>query len=320
MVANLRSRIKPDLPGHFARERGGSLPFTRFRLIGFAFTLALLLATGASLALRGLDLGLDMTGGTLLEVRSDSVIDAGTLRARLLAQGVEGAGVQLADDGHSALLRIPPEAGRAADTATDPVERVLTPDMKIVSEAHVGSKVSAEVFRDGLTASLAAVAAIGIYIWLRFDAKFGVAAFLTTLHDVILILGLFSVTGMSFDLTSIAAMLAIAGYSINDTVIVFDRVREVLGKCRHLSVEAAIDRAITGTLSRTLMTSGTTLAATVSLMIFGGPVLFGFAAAVTFGIVIGTYSSIFVAAPLLIHIPGQLPGRAPETGAPVDQL
>jgi preprotein translocase SecF subunit len=161
------------------------------------------------------------------------------------------------------------------------------------------------------------VGAIGVYIWLRFEAKFGVAAFLTTLHDLVAMVGFYAVTGLSFDLTSVAALLAIAGYSINDTVVIFDRVRELLTKRRDLPAPDVMDRAITSTLRRTLMTSGTTLIASVALMLFGGPVLFGFAAAITFGVTVGTWSSVFVAAPLLLHLPGRMPGRdAPGDRAP----
>jgi preprotein translocase SecF subunit len=121
--------------------------------------------------------------------------------------------------------------------------------------------------------------------------------------------GFFAVTGLTFDLTSVAALLAVAGYSINDTVVIFDRVRELMARQRDAALPPLIDRAVSGTLRRTLMTSGTTLVTTVALMVLGGPVLFGFAAAVTFGIVVGTWSSIFVAAPLLLHLPGPLPAQ-----------
>jgi preprotein translocase subunit SecF len=179
----------------------------------------------------------------------------------------------------------------------------------ILKTDAVGPKVSGELLTYGIGAALAAVIGIAIYVWFRFEARFGWAALITTFHDVFVIAGLFAVTGMTFDLTSIAAILTIAGYSINDTVVVFDRIRDMLKKYKKLSFDAIIDASITATLSRTLMTSFTTLITSLVMMFMGGPVLFGFAAAISFGIIIGTYSSIFVAAPLLIYLPGKLPGQ-----------
>ncbi len=219
--------------------------------------------------------------------------------------------MQLGDGGLAAFVR---SGGANGAETLDRIRAAIGSSAEIRSEEAVGPKVSAELLRQGGLASLAAVAAIAVYVWLRFEAKFGVAAFVTTLHDVIMLVGLYAVTGLSFDMTSIAALLAIAGYSINDTVVVFDRIREALRRDKAAPVGEIIDRAVTETLRRTLMTSGTTLAASVSLMALGGPVLFGFAAAVSFGILIGTYSSIFVAAPLLLHLPGALPGRPGASG------
>jgi preprotein translocase SecF subunit len=290
-----------------------SAPFTfsRWRWVGFGVTLALTLATLAALVVDGLAFGLDFTGGVIVEARSAASFDAGALRAALAAAGVPDAVVQLGDGGGSAFVRAPYLDG------VDSVERIreaLGAGAEIRSAEAVGPKVSGELLRGGAIACLLAVAGIAIYVWLRFEAKFGVAAFLTTLHDVVMIIGLFAVTGMTFDLSTVAAMLAVAGYSINDTVVVFDRIRETLGREPDSPIESVIDRSITETLRRTLMTSVTTLVTTVALMVLGGPVLFGFAAAITFGVLIGTYSSIFVAAPLLIHLPGRLPGRGePDT-------
>ncbi|PJA60805.1 MAG: protein translocase subunit SecF [Rhodobacterales bacterium CG_4_9_14_3_um_filter_71_31] len=276
--------------------------FVRLRRVGFAVSLALLLLTGAAVVSGGLALGLDFTGGVLVEAGRASGWAASDLRAALAAAGVADASVQIAGDGLTALVRAGGDAAtleaiRGALTAADGVIRA--------AEA-VGPRVSAELLRDGALASVSAVAAIAVYVWLRFEARFGLAAFLTTLHDVALMVGFFALSGLTFDLTSVAAMLAVAGYSINDTVIVFDRIRETLARDRAAPLPGVIDRAITETLRRTLMTSGTTLMASVTLMALGGPVLFGFAAAVTVGVALGTLSSIFVAAPLLLHLPGAL--------------
>lgn len=283
------------------------LPFSRWRFAGFAVAGLVLVATFAALALRGLPLGLDFSGGVLVEARAPAPWDAAALRAELAAAGLPEAAVQLAEGGRAALVR----SQQTGAEALRAVRAALGPGAEILREDLVGPRVSAEVLRDGALAAFGAVAAIAVYVWLRFEAKFGAAAFLTTLHDVVAMAGFFAVTGLSFDLTSIAALLAVAGYSINDTVVTFDRVRETLGRLPSATDAQVIDRAVTDTLRRNLTTSGTTLAATGALMIFGGPVLFGMAAAVTFGVALGTLSSIFVAAPLLLHLPGRMPGRAP---------
>lgn len=283
-------------------------PFTRWRRIGFAAVLVLLAAGAGALAARGLNLGLDFTGGVLVEASRQTPFDPGALRAGLTAAGLPDASVQTADGGTTALIR----AQSGGVDALAAAREALGPDASVRSQSAVGPKVSGELLRSGALACLAAVSAISVYIWLRFEARFAIAAFLTTLNDVAMLVGFFAVTGISFDLTSIAALLAIAGYSINDTVVVFDRVRDTVARNPGAPLDGLIDRAITDTLRRTLMTSGTTLVTTVALMIFGGPVLFGFAAAVSFGIVLGTLSSIFVAAPLLLHLPGRL------TPEPVD--
>jgi preprotein translocase subunit SecF len=286
-------------------------PFTRWRYAGFAVTAGLLALTLAAVLARGLVLGLDFTGGVLVEARSPAGFEVGALRAELASNGLTETVVQLSDAGRTVLVRVQSDSPAAVAA----IREALGSGAEIRSEEAVGPKVSGELLRSGLLASFGAVAAIGIYIWLRFEAKFGAAAFLTTLHDVLLMVGLYAVTGLTFDLTSIAALLLVAGYSINDTVIVFDRIRERLARHRAAELPWIIDVSITDTLRRTLITSGTTLATSVSLMIFGGPVLFGFAAAVTFGIAVGTFSSIFVAAPLVLHLPGRLPGRQPEAEA-----
>lgn len=284
------------------------LPFMRWRWIGFALTAALLLASAVELGLNGLNLGLDFTGGVLVQAEADAPFDSGTLRAALAAQGYDGAVVQLSDGDRTALVRARTEAEQTAG-AVAAIREALGPEARVLSADAVGPKVSGELFRDGAIACALALFGIAFYVWLRFESKFGLAAFITTMHDVVLIVGMFAVTGLVFDLTSIAALLAVAGYSINDTVIIYDRIRENLARDKTADISEIIDKSLTETLRRTLMTSGTTLATTVALMIFGGPVLFGFAAAISFGIVIGTFSSIFVAAPLLIHLPGRLPGR-----------
>ncbi|MWD27719.1 protein translocase subunit SecF [Aquicoccus sp. SCR17] len=297
--------VAGPLPDRDARR---VIPFTRWRRAGFATSVALLLLTCLSLALHGLNLGIDFTGGTVVEARLAAPEPLEQLRQRLAGAGFAESVVQTLDDGATVLIRL-----KSSDVgAPAKLQEALGAGTEIRSQAVIGPKVSSGLLRSGVEASLLAVGVIAVYVWLRFEARFGLSALLTTLHDVVMMVGFFSVTGLSFDLTAIAALLLIAGYSINDTVVVFDRLRETLGRQRDMALTEAIDRSVTSTLRRTLMTSGSTLATSVSLMIFGGPVLFPFATAVTFGICAGTLSSIFVAAPMLLHLPGRLPGRDPD--------
>lgn len=302
-----------------------ALPFTAWRFFGFSATLAMLLATVVALWAGGLNLGLDFTGGVAVQASRATPFDVAQLRGALAARGLEGAVVQLGDRGATVYIRaqLLPEApsptaeNSAARRTVDAIRASLGAEARVEKSETVGPKASARLLQSGVVATLLAIGAIAVYVWVRFEAKFGWAALLTTLHDVVVLLGFYAVAGLSFDLSSIAALLAIAGYSINDTVIVFDRIRETLGRFPSLPIDEVIDRSITDTLRRTLATSGTTLMTSLSIMIAGGPVLFGFGAAISFGILAGTFSSIFVAAPLLRYLPGALPGRtAPEAGSP----
>jgi preprotein translocase SecF subunit len=295
-------------------------PFMKWRFWAFGFTSFLFAITLASLGLQGLNLGLDFTGGVLVEASKDTPFDDTALRASLAAAGIEEASVQLADDGVTALIRVGLSEG-VSDAETQALRQtvstvVISQGAEVKSLDAVGPQVSGELFRNGLLASLAAVVLISLYIVFRFEWKFGIAVFITTFHDVILILGFYSILGLTFDLTSIAAILTIAGYSVNDKVVVFDRIREMLRKHKRMPLADLIDAAISATLSRTVVTGATTLIATFAILFFAGPVLFGFASAIIAGVVIGTYSSIFVAAPLLIHVPGKMPGANEEREKP----
>lgn len=290
----------------------------RWRNGAFFVTIALAAVSAISLATQGLNLGLDFTGGVVIEAQSPSRIDSAEVRAALAEAGFADASVQTADQGESVLVRLPPADIAEIEKLRELVESAVGEGAEVVRTDAVGPAVSGELLQKGLMATGLAILMISVYVWLRFEAKFGLAALLTTFHDVFATVGLFSITQMNFDLSIIAAILAVAGYSINDTVVVYDRIRENLTKHKSVTLSVLIDRSITETLRRTTTTAGTTLLTSLAILFFGGPVLFGFGAAITFGIVIGTYSSIFVAAPLLIHLPGKLPGRERDSAAAAD--
>lgn len=291
-----------------------SIPFMKLRMIGVIVTVIVALGSVGSLATMGLNLGLDFTGGVLIEASQETPFDVGAVRDQVAGAGFAESAVTLTDGGNTAVIRVPLDATEGnVQAVSAQITQSLGDGVEILKADAVGPKVSGELFWKGVTASILAVIVIGIYVWFRFESKFGWAALITTFHDALAVVGLFAVTRMTFDLTIVAGVLTVAGYSINDTVVVFDRIRETLRKYKRLPLAEVIDISVTATLSRTLMTSGTTLLAGVAMMVLGGPVLFGFAASIVFGILIGTYSSIFVAAPLLLWLPGRLPGERAAT-------
>lgn len=284
-------------------------PFMKIRWIGFIVTGLIFVATTVSLATQGLNLGLDFTGGVQIEATQATPFDVGRVRDEIAKGGFHESVVTTSNSGKTVIIRLPVETGADEVPAIkDKVTQILGSGVKVEVPAVVGPKVSGELFMSGVLASILAVAAIGAYVWFRFEVKFGTGAFITTFHDVYAVVGLFSITQLTFDLTIVAGVLTVAGYSINDTVVVYDRIREMLKKYKKLPISQVIDISITSTLSRTLITSLATMLAAASMAFLGGPVLFGFAVSIVFGIVIGTYSSIFVAAPMLMHLPGRLPG------------
>ncbi len=297
-----------------------AFPFMKIRFVGLAVTLAIIAITTASLATRGLNMGLDFTGGVLIEAKRAEPFDVQVVRASLEEAGYADNAVNTTDEGRIVIIRLPVSGtGEDVESVQRTVTAALGKGIVIRKTDAVGPKVSGELFRTGVIAALLAVAGIAVYVWFRFESRFGVSALITTFHDVFAVVGLFSITQMTFDLTTVAAVLTVAGYSINDTVVVFDRIREILKKFKKIPLPKIIDISITSTLRRTLLTSMTVLLACGSMMVLGGPVLFGFAAAIGFGVIIGTYSSIFVAAPMLIYLPGRIPGGDRGTAADGDK-
>jgi preprotein translocase subunit SecF len=294
-------------------------PFMRWRKVAFGATLLLTLASLAALSLVGLDLGLDFVGGLLVEARSDAPVDLAALRADLGDLHLGDTALQTFGDEHDVLIRVQEQPGGAAAQAQaiGAIKSVLAPGYEIRRTEFIGPQVSHELLRNGLLAALLSILLIGVYVWFRFEWQFGLSAVITTFHDVLATFGLFSLFHLEFNLTVVAAMLTIAGYSINDTVVVFDRIRENLRKYKSMGLPELIDLSLNQTLSRTLMTSVTTLIAVGALLVFGGPVLRNFSIALAWGVLVGTYSSIFVASALLLHLPSVRPaeGAAPSSQA-----
>jgi preprotein translocase SecF subunit len=302
-----------DKPSKVApkKEEKDPIPFMKMRWIGFLVSAIIIIGTTVSLYTQGLNMGLDFTGGVQVSAAQATPYDVEQVRKEIAKLNFEDLHVNTANGGNSVIIRF--QAGEDAnlDELAARIGQALGPQSTIRERVQIGAAVSGELLNAGILASIAALVAIAIYIWFRFERKFGMAALITTFHDVYAIVGLFSIfkNFLPFDLTIVAGVLTLAGYSINDKVVVFDRIREMLKKYKKIPLPKIIDISITATLSRTLITSLATLMAGGAMLFLGGPVLFGFAVSVCFGIVIGTYSSIFVAAPLLIHLPGRVPGQ-----------
>ena len=286
-------------------------PFMKIRWIGFFVSAVIIVATTISLLTQGLNLGLDFTGGVQVEAaRVDGAsIDPGPVREKVEAAGFEESSVTTTQGGNTVVIRVPRSEERSVEDVARSVTRSLgETEFRVIKTDNVEGRVSDRLLFQGIMASVMAVIGIGAYIWFRFEFKFGTGAFLTTFHDVYGVLGFFSITQMTFDLTIVAGVLTVAGYSVNDTVVVYDRIREMLKKYKKMPISDVIDVSITSTLTRTLLTAPAVIMAVGAMALLGGPVLQGFAISMLFGVVIGTYSSIFVAAPLLIHLPGRVPG------------
>lgn len=301
---------------------GTRLRVYRFRRFGFAVSFALLLLTALALPLQGLNLGIDFLGGILLEVRAEQPVDLARLRADLTPLRLGEIKLQEFGSARDLLIRIQTQPGGAqgAQSAIHQVRTTLGQAFEIRRTEVVGPTVGHEMLIDGIWATVLSLAGIGIYLALRFDWPFAVAALAATAHDVIATVGLFALLGLEFHLTAVAALLTLAGYSINDTVVVFDRIRENLRLSKgRTGLPAIIDDSVDQTLARTLATSVTTLLAVLALVVFAGGTLLNFSLALAFGIAIGTFSSIFVAAallpPLMGRAPIPIPGAEPTTTA-----
>jgi preprotein translocase subunit SecF len=281
-----------------------NINFLSKRMIYFGFSLLLIFVSIAMFVARDLNYGIDFQGGILIEVRVDKAGKLSQMRQQLTNLDLGEVSLQEFGAPTDILIRIQKQAGgeKAQQIAIDRVKRELGSGVKYRRTEFVGPKVSEELFFDGVTAVFLAIIGILLYIWFRFEWQFGVGAIVALCHDVLTTVGIFALTGIEFNLSTVAAILTIAGYSINDTVVVYDRVRENLRKYKTLSFFELLNNSVNETLSRTLMTSVTTLLALLSLYILGGEVIRGFSFAMIWGVLIGTYSSICLAVPLLLYL------------------
>ena len=283
---------------------------TSFRFMGqrrrwYTISAVMILASIALLAIRGLNFGIDFTGGVVLELSFPKSADLDQVRGALEGAGYGEAVVQSFGTSRDVLVRLLPEEGKDVNAVSQDVLRALQgydPAAELRRTEVVGAQVGAELAEQGAMAALFAFLGIMIYVGLRFQWKLGVGSIVAALHDPLIILGIFAATQMTFDLPALAAILAVVGYSLNDTVVVFDRIRERFVLTRKGTPEEIIDLAINETLSRTLMTSITTLIAVFSLLLIAGDVLRAFSAALAIGVFIGTYSSIYIASSVALDL------------------
>ena len=262
------------------------------------FSAFLILSSIGVFLLQGLNLGIDFNGGILLETRtSQAEADIGALRSDLGALGLGEVSIQKFGTDRDVLIRVQRQEGdeKAQVAALEKITSTLGSDFEVRRTEFVGPTVGAELREKGMLAVFCALLAIMIYIWFRFEWQFSVAAIIALTHDILSTIGLFALTSFEFNLATVAAILTIAGYSINDTVVVFDRVRENLRRYKSQDQKEILNISLNETLSRTVMTSVTTALALIAIIIFGGAVLRDFAIALLWGVTIGTYSSIFVA-------------------------
>ncbi|MDO5647810.1 protein translocase subunit SecF [Paracoccus sp. (in: a-proteobacteria)] len=280
--------------------------FIRWQYVTSALSVFLCVASVVLLFVNGLNFGIDFRGGTTIRTEATQPVDVAAYRAALSDMDLGDVAItQVFDpsfraDQHVAQVRISAQDGAEAITpeiiaAVEEALKTVEPSITFPSVESVGPKVSGELINTAIYSVLAALIGISIYIWVRFEWQFAVGAIVSLFHDVVITIGIFALFQIRFDLTTIAALLTIVGYSINDTVVVYDRLRENLIKFKQRDLRDLINLSVNETLSRTVMTSGTTLLALIALVVLGGDVIRGFVSAITLGIIIGTYSSIYVA-------------------------
>ncbi len=287
--------------------------FFKYRVVTFGLSSILMIASLVLWLVVGLNFGIDFRGGTTIRTQSTSAVDVGVYRDAIAPLDLgdviisEVFDPSFGEDKHVAMIRIQAQDGQES-VAGDTIDTVLAAlkavddSIQFTSVESVGPKVSGELIQTAIIAVVVALAAILFYIWLRFEWQFSVGAVAALFHDVLLTIGIFSALQIRFDLATIAALLTIIGYSINDTVVIFDRLRENLRKFKTKPLRDVMNLSVNETLSRTLMTSGTTLLALIALLVLGGDVIRGFVFAITWGVIVGTYSSVYVAKNIVLWL------------------
>ena len=278
--------------------------FIRHRGLAFLVSAILMVGSIGIFLTNGLNFGIDFKGGTLMEISSESDIDIAALRGQLGGLNLGEVQIQQFGTPNDALIRVSDQVDATSTqgglNAVEVIRQDLEGQFDIRRVEVVGPQVSSELIQTGIIAVLTAIACMLIYIWFRFEWQFSVGAVMALVHDVVLTIGIFSLLQLDFNLSILAAILTIVGYSMNDTVVVYDRVRENLRKFKKTELPVLLDVAINETLSRTVMTSVTTMLALIALYVLGGEVIRGFTFAMVWGVLVGTYSSIFIASPLLL--------------------
>lgn len=281
-----------------------NIPFVNMRKIAYVFSILMIIGSIFLYFEKGLNYGIDFKGGFLIEVHTSAPADIGKIRSLTRGLDLGDVAIQTFGADNQILIRLEYQEDKSLNDVVLLVQSTLAEGIddtvRFERTESVGPKVSGELIEDGILSVLMAVGAVLFYIWIRFEWQFGLGAVIALIHDVILTVGMFSITQLEFNLSIIAAILTIVGYSLNDTVVVYDRIRENLGKFRKKLLPDLINQSLNETLARTVMTSLTTLLALASLFFFGGEVVHGFTAAMIWGIFVGTYSSVFIASPVLM--------------------
>ncbi|BBD80071.1 protein translocase subunit SecF [Aerosticca soli] len=293
-------------------NHNANVNFLGMRRISIGIAALLMLASVVLLFTRGLNYGLDFTGGVAVEAAFEQPVDIGQVRQALAAHGMENAVVQSLGGSREVSIRLQPTAAMKDEKGRVNLDKVATevttalkstrPDVTLKSRSSVSPQVGEELRSDGIVAAIFVIIGIGVYLWIRFERRFAIAALVTEVHDVLITLGVIALMRREFDLTVLASVLAVIGYSINDKVVVFDRIRELFRLARKAEPEEILNRSINSTLSRTIITSLFTGITMAALYFIGGPVVHGFAVTMLIGIVVGTLSSIFVASPILLWL------------------
>jgi preprotein translocase subunit SecF len=300
---------------------GLNVPFFRYRWPFFVWSAVVLIATIAIVAINGMNFGIDFKGGTVLEVQMPGTADLAAMRETVDGLGLGASELQTAGSDRDVLIRM--ETGENQDEQRAHVDQVKEALNSTFGEGivykrqeFVGPKVSGELLMNGVWAVLISVVGVLVYLWFRFEWQYGVGALVALVHDVSAGIAVYAFTGMEFNLTSIAALLMIVGYSLNDTVVIYDRIRENLRRYKAMPIPELLDRSVNETMARTLATSITTMLALLALFVLGGPVIRDFTLIMIVGVIVGVYSTIYIACPVLYYLNLRSAGAAPPKPVP----